>query len=495
MDLKTAKDPGALFLGLWQLMASVDINDAANAPGCSRQLQGKFGAALSADNPGDASNAFWTLLCEAWPSGLSPQMVREQVAVSLCAMRAIDDLFLLVHPRTVLLAPDVPTAALPLWLEVLAERRTIHGAYAQNHSHRLLTRGPLSRAPTSAAEVPGYSLPEQFAALQVVPLTVRHGLRELPIVMKVVDQAATRGVPPGKTGAERIAILPVADEKEDLQHAITMRDENEYLAVLPGADLRPVEKVLATLDDCDDADVFLLPELVFESAHVEALSEALDGRRAPRIIVAGSGLVDHEQAGNPKYNAGSVLNGLGASLWAHRKTWAYWMLEQSAGLLDLQGRSGHQHLREDITMGGELTMVDIDSFGRCIVLICQDFQMPVAVEDILTTYQPDWVFVPILDTGTGFERWPRVRASNLAGLSQARFLIASSLAMTHWLKDPEAEPAIGLAIGPAQVARANDDDANRAIKAVKCISTQKRYGIIEWRSGDGWETSGFNSPS
>lgn len=67
-------------------------------------------------------------------------------------------------------------------------------------------------------------------------------------------------------------------------------------------------------------------------------------------------------------------------------------------------------LMEEIAGSSTVTIVDMDGFGRCIVLICRDFQCQHVVDELTARYQPDWVLTPVLDPGVAVPGWAHQRA-------------------------------------------------------------------------------------
>ena len=191
--------------------------------------------------------------------------------------------------------------------------------------------------------------------------------------------------------------------------------------------------------------------------------------------MAGSGNSVETQDDLP-WNEARVLNGVGVELWRQKKIWQAGLDAARAKDLNLNpGPTGR--LMEKNHAGTEVVVADIDSLGRCVILICQDIQSYPLASDILRNYQPDWVFVPIMDWGTGTERWAHQRAYELSAISQARFLIASSLSMVEKLKKDE-QPC-GLAVGP-RVGLEEDD--GRVCEPAFVKSSPHGYGLVEWRS-------------
>src|SRR5690606_10636683 len=140
-------------------------------------------------------------------------------------------------------------------------------------------------------------------------------------------------------------------------------------------------------------------------------------------------------------------------------------------------------LMEDIAGHSRLSVVDLDGFGRCVVLICQDVQAHPVVEDIIGRYQPDWVLTPVLDPGVKIPGWAHQRAIELSKRAQARIMVGSSLTLSHHLKSAGTEPAIGLAVGPAEPTKGADGNVvmSRAVALVQAVSgATPRCGLLVW---------------
>jgi hypothetical protein len=140
-------------------------------------------------------------------------------------------------------------------------------------------------------------------------------------------------------------------------------------------------------------------------------------------------------------------------------------------------------MMEDNASGSEIVVADIDGLGRCVVLICQDCEMPVAAPELFTAYQPDWVFTPIYDCSIDKGRWIHARAFGLSALSQAR-----CVAVTHMGFAP-AGGAMGIAVGPKETASGHLDEVDRAVALVKIsTATSSCAASVQW-GATGWEQS------
>ena len=163
------------------------------------------------------------------------------------------------------------------------------------------------------------------------------------------------------------------------------------------------------------------------------------------------------------------------------------MLPDTFENLMITGAADAAQLFDDISQADEIVVADVEGLGRCIVLICQDLMMD-AVDQLVAKYEPDFVLVPVLDSGTNFKRWPFQRLTNLNTKSPARFVVVSSLTMQHWRKVAYPGAEIGVAVGPALIAAADKTyDAPGQACEVSCETPNRRHATIVWRNGE-WRT-------
>ncbi len=138
---------------------------------------------------------------------------------------------------------------------------------------------------------------------------------------------------------------------------------------------------------------------------------------------------------------------------------------------------------ENTSSGNEVIVADIDTFGRCVVLICQDFMSKPFSNDVIFDFQPDWVIVPIFDSSIKDGGWCHQRAFSLSSISQARFIIANN---TAFLDSDENDKLCGLAIGPMN---GQNNELNRAVKFIK-TSAIAGYEVSKFEWGDdSWDQS------
>ncbi|HCB74792.1 MAG TPA: hypothetical protein DEP91_01225 [Sphingomonas bacterium] len=488
-DWRKAQDPADLFLLLSSYVTSLSGATVAAAASLPTDVTDFFTLALHAEGGSAAVDEMCAVLQKHWPREDNWKAQRVRAALALSAMRAIDVAMLAIHPRSLIGTGGF--SSLPEWLENSRERRTLDGVYAQAANQALIARGPFARAPRSPTEESTFVLTNQFAALKIVDMSVfRESGRELTVKLKVIDQGADLGVPPrrDRAGSEVISFVPLAEAGDDLLARISTDDATTYIDIEKGTGFDPVGRLVNAIGDCADSDIIVAPELTVTSSDVSAIAAALSAMQSarPRLVVAGSGLAAQDSESGLPYNQATIFNANGAALWYHRKIAAYAMRDNTSKDLNLPGAAGAPELMERIAWSNAITIADVDGLGRCLVLICQDLVMQV-VRNLLDEFRPDWVLIPIMDSGTSLNRWPARHARDLAAFSESRFVIVSSLAMKHWLKTSYPGEQMGVAIGPAYV---NNGDAGADVAArqieVGPESPGRRHATVRWRSVFGW---------
>lgn len=481
--------PADLFLAIWQHVNSsaVQRTHLAGAYTTAGAVDDAFEAALSQDDGRDAVAGVVQVLNDYWSDQASEKGRKTRAGVLLGAMRAIDDALLAIHPRTLL--SHAALAPPPGWAITARDKRTIAGIYAVSGGRCLVPRGPFARNARGPLETNNFSLADQFAACAVAPLAIEEDGRTIKVAVTVVGQGIARGVPPrlGRSGSEAITLAPLAEATGDLVARVREDGGTFYIDIEQGAGFAPHDIFASMLGDLGDTDVLLLPELVVAPADVDAMCDTLttaSGDR-PRLIVCGSG--SDANGSHPPWNMSHIINGAGAPLWSHRKLVAYDMLETTFANLEIKDISKAKQLMEQISWSDAITIGDIEGLGRCLVLICQDLMMA-GIESLIRAYEPDFLFLPILDSGTNFYRWPYKRLVDLSATGPTRFVVVSSLTMQHWRKNSYPGEQIGVAVGPRHIVAGDASaDGERLAQEVVCESASRRYGTVRWRSGV-WET-------
>lgn len=484
---REAESPAVLFLALWERVNALPRSQLAQCVPPPEDVRKRLGAMLALGESDEAVQGLCDIIDGAWPKGERFPAERKRNGLMLAVMQAIDMALYAVHPRAV-----SPPARLAPWLADMREQRTLNHIYGASGALTLIARGPLIRTPRSPGEEQSFVLIDQFAALKVVKLgAFEEDGRKIEIALRVIDQSADRGVPPRRErrGSEVVSFVPLAEAHDDLAPKISEEEERFFLDVRKGESFAPAAILAAACGECADSDILLAPELTVAEDDISELSSALfgaDGAR-PRLIVAGSGLTSAAEAGSGlPYNEAVILNGAGTALWTHRKVAAYHMDAETACDLELVDAASQEKLFERIAWSDAVTIADVDGLGRCLVLICQDLKMDL-VQSLLREFCPDWVIVPILDTGTSLVRWPANRARDLAAFGETRFVVVSSLTMKCWSKQTYPGEEMGVAIGPVRVNKGDAALDKPSIETdVAPESKTRRHGTIRWRGAKGW---------
>lgn len=427
-------------------------------------------------------------------------------AILLGFLTAADDVFQLVHPRTVQLLPGAyPRPPVPRWLKTLEISRVRRGWFAEDATHRLVPRGPFSRAARAPAAAFADSLPDRFSAISVVPKVLQEAGRSIAITITCVGSDAARGVPPSAQGGrERVAFVPVAEGADELDLSVRNRRGRDYLDCQPAAGVASADRIVHALRSIDGVDMTMAPELVVSPDQVDRLKDLLRtaGRRLSRVVLAGSGLSAEKAEDGRSYNEARLINGSGADLMRQRKVWPFGMARSRATHHSIKGlhASSSDLVMEDVAAGGEVVVADIAGLGRLVILICQDFEARPLADELVREYQPDWILVPILDGGIRPGGWVHSRAFGMSGMSQGRFMVANSL--TLWRRSNLLEtdaPAIGLAVGPRDpttLTASTDTDASRAIAFAVPGSGVTNLAVLTWREDAAvWTQTELNTKS
>lgn len=485
--------PAELFVKLWKMAADWDEALRSRETSVSKSFEQSASESLQLVTEQAASSRLLGLL-----AGYDGNDAIEWMSACLWMMRSIDEAFYAIHPRHVVFPGASPS--IPNWLLDLQNFRQKSGVYIDCLGYRLIARGPLQRREREERAGSADSLADRFAALTVVGPTCRKG--KLPVSIQVFGGNSLNGVvSPIKRGEEAILFAAVAEDLGDIKPVVRTVGERGYVDYQVVTPSLCADRMLTALVSAgSDVDIAIAPELVSTEPAVAQLQESLRSRREnrPRIIVAGSGLTE-EIDPNVKvaWNETVVLNRRGKLLWKQRKIVPSELTIENAKRYGMDTNPDVHVYHEDTASGSKFFVVDLDSFGRCVVLICQDIETRDISEEVIADYQPDWVFTPILDPGIKHGQWVHQRAFDLSKLSQARFLISSST----WLAKCAgiaAAPFFGLAVGPCSPTPIENDlksgsaiqEKSRAYALVKqpMGTNPPAFAMLRWRTNDPiWE--------
>lgn len=481
-----AAHPSALFIAMWRVAGGWDPADRAVMPRPLLATRHQLAAAVALDDGAEAAAAIIRTIDANWPTGDSHLDRIMAAGLILEAMHAIEDAYTSLHPRTRTIAPLFgSSAAVPNWLDAAERKRLRDGSYAEGDGSRLIPNGPFSRHARGRAAAAANLLQDHFPILTVAPTTSQEQDRSIAVDMKVIGTDSMRGVPASRSiGRERVRFIPIAETKNDLSFVTSDRVGQPVLDVQPAIDTGA--RLLDGLRDGKDIDLAFAPELTVPGDAEEMLRNGI-GRLAdlaPRIILAGSGLSAEKGECGRAWNEARVFSRGGRLLWRQRKIWPFGMPQASAVRYGFKDPGEGCTLMEDIAGNSRITIVDIDGFGRCVVLICQDLEARPVVDEIIARYQPDWVLTPVLDPGVKISGWAHQRALALSKRAQARILVGSSLTLAHHtVRRGTAEPPVGLAVGPAEPTKGPDGTLaiSRAVALVEApAGPSPRSGLLIW---------------
>lgn len=477
--------PVELFVSLWDVMIEMGTYRRTTADRSRAQVE-EFYKLLHRDSAIDASAAAKSRLLAV--KGSTRQEFNGAV---IDAMAAIDECFLRIHPRQDVRVRSL-SLALPQWLDQCRDTRLVDGAYHNDNLRRLVCRGPLARAPRPMFSSGGECVEEYFAALSIVPTTFLNHGRTVKVQHLVLPSGGIRGMASRNPGAERIGFVPVAREASELKLSCFVAGAQNFLSVALDGSVDAVREISSACIKAEKLDILIAPELVVSQEDGEKLAIFLNQSvdDLPRMVVAGSGGTIDKDTNDLPYNETRVLNSLGIELWRQRKVWTSGFTAQRAHDYGL-GAGASGFILEGNAESDSVTITDIDDFGRCLVLICQDIESRPLSQDIIQYYQPDWVFVPILDQGVREGRWAHQRVFELSALSNSRFIVASSLALVPVPPGPDMVPC-GLAVGPKSATEMGLDSERQFRSAMVSGAPSDGFSVIEWRDGN-WETTVLKS--
>lgn len=418
--------------------------------------------------------------------------------VMLMLMREIDLAYYAIHPRAVLLNDPALRHSVPDWLANQRDYRREEGCYGEESGKRLIPRGPLGRFPRTETASNADELADRFAALSVVPVQVLQSERPVQVVHQVISADVVGGISHScRHGSEVVAFVPVAEGQDDIQVESRECEGRQYAKFDVAPDIQVADLIVGAALAAGQTDIVMAPEFVVSPPQADRLaselrrnSEQLD----TRVVVAGTGLTAEHDGDNCAWNEARVLNGCGTELWRQRKLWPAGLTRNRALECSLED-PGSDQILEDTACGEQIVIVDADTFGRCVILICQDIMAYPLANELVHKFQVDWVFTPILDSGVGPARWTHSRTFELSATSQARFLVSSSTTMAHWRAnsgDGAVAVPCGMAVGPRDPA---GPDLERAFALAMASGVRgARFGRIAWRSADGtWQQTTVGS--
>lgn len=482
--------PAQLFLELYAELASLDptTRRLSIAPGAT--IKNDIRDCLRQDSPEQVCAELRRM-----SMGLTHTQLH---GLHYAILQALDLAFYPIHPRAQRCAPAISSPVVPHWLQELRMQRTLDGYYCERLGKRLVPRGPLLRSSRNENATSANELADCFAALSVVSTALEQAAHIIPVTHKIISSNALHGVAPGsEPGHEQIVFLPIIDQADELQ-LDTRHDPASntlWLDCRVAVSVDPVDRIMQALDHAPKADIALGAELVMREPHAITLGTTLRelGTKAPRLLLTGTGQTTRCDANNLPWNEARVINGMGKLLWCQSKLWPAGINDYYAEKYGLSAPPGSM-IMENTASGDAFMVIDIDGLGRCAILICQDLQANPLAYTLVSEFQPDWIFAPLLDQGIELGRWAHQRCFELSAHSQARFLVCSSTALAAKAGKTSAY-GCGLAVGPKSSEPALDQQAamDRACKLlIANPGLPAPYATLSWPEED-WQQSVFGA--
>lgn len=480
------KSPATLFLELYVVARSWTASQRTSSIAPDATFQSLCNSLLNNDDGEEAYNSVSQLV--------SSKLVEESALRGriLAALTEIDKFVYAIHPR----ALSIPSlTSLPDWLRDVRASRNISGDYLSIGKDKLVPRGPLLRGARVPFSASADVLADRFSALSVVPATLEHDDRVIPITIKTVGVDPLSGVSATVLpGSEKVGYLPVVTDRADVEIRSVDRGGGVCASFGPAVHFDASQAAFEGITSMGGIDVAIMPELVFSEEHADNLARLLSSHSggAPRLLVGATYSTRALSPEGQPWNECRILNGVGKEIWRQRKIWPAAVKQATAIAYGLPDLGSGSFMPEDNASSEEIIISDIDGFGRCLVLICQDIETPVLSTALIYKYQPDWVFVPIFDVSIDPGRWAHFRAVSLSSLSQARFIAVSNIAFSS-----KPDEGMGYAVGPKEpVEDGAASDIRRATIIVQRPSAAPPvFSVIQWRDGDWKQSSLTVSPT
>lgn len=473
----TLTSVGELFIRYWRWAAGWSTSERLAASLDNNDFRTLVRGALAKDDEEDLLSTLGRVIPRHDDAIARPQI--------LALLQEFDDAFLRIHPRSLTASGEIRAGRVPAWLRRYREQRNSDGFYAESGDFRLLPRGPLCRPPRDTFASHAETLADRFSALTVYSKSIRHKQMPLTIEHVVVSLSATHGISPvERRGHERVVSIPMMEQDTDLSLDLRETGGREYVSYSLSSDIKAVERLSRAAIAGEGGAILIAPEFAVDAAAAEEVAKYLQRNNAVGygLVAAGTGDLAAPNGAFP-FNEMRLMNGRGEVLWRQRKIWPAFISGDVARQLSLQPKS--DQIYEASSSCKTLVVADVDALGRVMVLICQDFKMQ-AASSLIEDLQPDWVIVPVMDSGVSASRWSHQRAFELSEITQSRFLICSGLSMAKRMKYDDPIQCL-CAMGPK--APSDPLDLERAFTAESAKGAHgAQYAELTWRSA-GWQQS------
>ena len=264
-----------------------------------------------------------------------------------------------------------------------------------------------------------------FRLRRMIELDIPIGWSELEPSRDILPQQS----PDGKSGeCVHVAFIPTLDA-DDVEFA--RNGDSFVVSHTPDGEMKAKDRVLASLRaaDAKGIQIVLAPELSLTTAAWEEIGQELNeqnrrSNRGIRLALLGSALA-LVNSGKPPSNRARVVYADGADAWHQDKVNEYVLKRGHICRYGLKSLLGDDDLKEEMTSGSKLWLVDSPRLGRIAITICEDVRRETA------RYAMDLgarVFlVPVMDGPQAEQCWTDDYSKVLKNMGGASSLVINSL--------------------------------------------------------------------
>jgi hypothetical protein len=313
-------------------------------------------------------------------------------------------------------------------IEPILERWRNHGKLGRSSSRTVVLR-------KAAAGFPGGASLDQYLRNYTVFESRTHAVHVHPLL----DYQSFLGL--NRTEL-KIAFVPVLGRESDAFFAAG-RADNSFVVVLDPNRQRDLElriqEVTFALDD-EGVNIAVLPEACVTERIAQGFSEALaknlarhrNSLPALRLVVLGIGAAQRPDAGTQIYNDVRILGIDGRQVCRQTKMQPWRLDDRQRERYGLG--PDQQFVWEDINLESPPTLhaIEDETFGRLVVLICEDLTRVDPSRQLVAQLGPSLVIAPVMDDSLERRSWSFSAAQQIAtGEPYAIVLVSNSCWLSH----------------------------------------------------------------
>ncbi|MEQ8599227.1 MAG: hypothetical protein RLP98_04815 [Devosia sp.] len=393
----------------------------------------------------------------------------------------------------------IPWAKGPKWGDsILTRNRTI---LLQEHpSDPILAGSELSQRPLVLRQLLDHTtfLPWKLDSADAnVPTST--STRSVSIEYKTDTLRVT--MPTSSSGTLKIAVAPLAQEKEDVHFDIPA-DGSRY-RVVPNIPSSRIENILKIAIE-KEVQYLYLPELTLDEEYVDWLCELTRREIATQTLATGkipafrgifAGVSGNNETSGTNYVI--AIDMYGKIIWKQNKLFRWNLsIEQSKRFgLTSEFNSISDPLNEDIIDSSELIVFDSYDLGRAMLFICADISSNSPGDWVMASAGLNWVYAPIMDQSISWEfdtrgmkgPWITRRAHRAAFVSSAQVMVTNSMSLTHRVNETNIRNGDSRVTTGCGIAFCVDTTSSQALYQlinVPLSSSTDVLSVIEW--GQGW---------